>query len=260
MIQAKYSTLNWRKLIMFKINELIETPPFSLSKKEKLILFNNALPILTNHHYQQCSEYQSILDSLKFDHSASYRFDQFPFLPVSIFKDYNLFSIDEKIIYKTLNSSGTSGQEVSKIHLDLGNASLQTKVLTKIVSSVLGNKRLPMLIIDSQSIIKDRNLFTARGAGIIGFSIFGKDVTYALDENMELDFEKIKSFILRHKNEKIFIFGFTFIIWKYFVKYIHNNNLKLPRINGVLIHGGGWKKLAGEEIDNIQFKKNVFDV
>ena len=52
-----------------------------------------------------------------------------------------------------MHSSGTSGQEVSKIYLDKENAFLQTKVLTKIVSTVLGNKRLPMLIIDSKSII-----------------------------------------------------------------------------------------------------------
>ena len=68
-----------------------------------------------------------------------------------------LHPLDDETIYKTMNSSGTLGQGVSKIYLDKENASSQTKVLTKIVSSVLGNKRLPMLIIDSQSIIKDNN-------------------------------------------------------------------------------------------------------
>ena len=136
-----------------------------------------------------------------------------------MFKNYDLSSIDEEKIVKTLNSSGTSGQDVSKIYLDKENAFLQTKVLTKIVSTVLGNKRLPMLIIDSKSTVKDRNLFTARGAGIIGFSIFGKDITYALNENLELDIEQVKDFLIRHKNEKIFIFGFTYIIWK----YLHSN-------------------------------------
>ena len=57
-----------------------------------------------------------------------------------------------------MHSSGTSGQDVSKIYLDKENASLQTKVLTKIVSTVLGNKRLPLLIIDSKSVIKNRNI------------------------------------------------------------------------------------------------------
>jgi len=244
---------------MFQINEIMTTPPFSLSKKEKSILFKEALSSLTNHHYQNCTEYKSILDVLKYNRGISYSCNQFPFLPIRLFKDYKLSSIDDEKIFKTMNSSGTSGQGVSKIFLDKENAFSQTKVLTKIVSTVLGNKRLPMLIIDSKSVIKDRNIFTARGAGIIGFSIFGKDVTYALDDNMDLDIEKIDDFTQRHKNEKIFIFGFTFIIWKYFIKYIHDNNLKLPRLDGVLIHGGGWKKLADEVVDNIQFKKSVYD-
>ena len=98
-----------------------------------------------------------------------------------------LLSVNKKFVFKTLNSSGTSGREVSKIYLDKENASRQTKILTKIISNFLGNKRLPMLIIDSKSVIKDRNIFSARSAGIIGFSMLGKDITFALDDNMELD-------------------------------------------------------------------------
>ena len=103
-----------------------------------------------------------------------YNYDHLPFLPVRLFKKYKLLSIREEKIIKIMNSSGTSGQEVSKIYLDKENANLQIKILTKIVSTVLGNKRLPMLVIDSKSIIEDRHLFSARGAGVIGFSIFGK--------------------------------------------------------------------------------------
>ena len=158
-----------------------------------------------------------------------------------------------------MNSSGTLGQGVSKIYLDKENASSQTKVLTKIISTVLGNKRLPMLIIDSKSVIKDRNIFTARGAGIIGFSIFGKDVTYVLDDNMEMDIDKVKDFTKRHKNEIIFIFGFTSIIWKYFIRYILDNEITLPQFDGIVIHGGGWKKLTDQKVDNSLFKERVFD-
>jgi len=245
---------------MFQINKIMTTLPYSVPEKEKSLLFDKALSSLTEHHYQNCSEYKSILDTLNYNRNASYGYVQFPFLPVRLFKDYNLSSINEEKIFKTLNSSGTSGQDFSTIYLDKENAILQTKVLTKIVSTILGNKRLPMLIIDSKSVIKDRNMFSARGAGIIGFSIFGKEVTYALDDNMKLDIDRVKDFSQRHKNEKIFIFGFTSIIWKYFIEYIHNNNLKLPRLDGVVIHGGGWKKLKDEAVDNIQFNKSVYNV
>ena len=44
------------------------------------------------------------------------------------------------------------------------------------------------------------------------------------------------------------------------LKKIHDINLKLPRLDGVVIHGGGWKKLTDEEVNNIQFKKSVYNV
>ena len=44
------------------------------------------------------------------------------------------------------------------------------------------------------------------------------------------------------------------------MKYILDNNLKLPRLDGFLIHGGGWKKLSDQALDNVQFKKIVYDV
>ena len=84
--------------MLFQINEIIATLPFSLSKKEKSVLFDTALRSLTDHHYQHCSEYKSILDALKYHQDASHSYDQFPFLPVRLFKDYKLLSINEKII------------------------------------------------------------------------------------------------------------------------------------------------------------------
>jgi hypothetical protein len=237
----------------------MSTPPFSIPEKEKTLLYNRALRSLNDHHYRNCSEYKSILDALKYNQENNNSYHQFPFLPVRLFKDYDLFSIKEKKIYKIMNSSGTSGTKVSKIVLDKENSNLQTKVLTKIVSTVLGNKRLPMLVIDSKSIIKDRKLFSARSAGIIGFSIFGRDVTYALDDNFELDINTVKDFATRHNNEKIFTFGFTSIIWKNFIRYIIDNEIKLPQLNGTMIHGGGWKKLSDLRVDNPLFKKSVFD-
>ena len=41
-----------------------------------------------------------------------------------------------------------------------------------------------MLVVDHPSIVKSRQMFSARGAGILGFSMFGQDITYALDNDM----------------------------------------------------------------------------
>ncbi|MAW84787.1 MAG: acyl-protein synthetase [Crocinitomicaceae bacterium] len=184
-------------------------------------------------------------------------FSKLPFLPVRLFKLFDLKSVKKENIIKTMTSSGTSGQAVSKIYLDKVTSSNQTKVLAKIVASFTGNKRTPMLIIDSESVVKDRKLFTARGAGILGFSMFGTNRMYALNEKMELKINSINEFLKENKGKRIFIFGFTYIIYKHFYKELVRLNIKLDLSNSVMIHGGGWKKLINESVDSKTFRKNL---
>ena len=63
-----------------------------------------------------------------------------------------------------------------------------------------------MIIIDSESVVRDRKLFSARGAGILGFSMFGSKRIYALDENMNLRKDVFNSVLEKYKNENIFMF------------------------------------------------------
>ena len=79
--------------------------------------------------------------------------------------------------------------------LDKKNANNQTKVLNKIVSSVLGKERLPMLIIDENPTLEDRGKFNARRAAIQGFSIFGKKHTYLIGKNGEIDSSIVESVV-----------------------------------------------------------------
>ena len=43
---------------MFQINEIITVLPYSVPEKEKSLLFDKALSALTDHHYQNCTEYK----------------------------------------------------------------------------------------------------------------------------------------------------------------------------------------------------------
>jgi phenylacetate-coenzyme A ligase PaaK-like adenylate-forming protein len=182
-----------------------------------------------------------------------------PFIPVRLFKELELLSIDRADIRKTLTSSGTSGQAPSKIFLDAVTSTNQTRVLNKILSSFIGKKRLPMLIIDSQSVIKNRISFSARGAGILGFSMFGYDVQYLLDDDFNLDIELLQNFLEKHKGEKILLFGFTYIVWEFFNNALQKKGISINLENGILIHGGGWKKMIDSAVDTHVFRKSLFD-
>ena len=245
---------------MFDLTPIFERPVYSLGRAEKTELFATGLSALTRQHYAQCPQYKKILDVMGFDVAATHALEDIPFIPVRMFKDYELLSVDKGQIVKTMTSSGTTGQRVSKIFLDKVTAANQTKALVKITAHFIGPKRLPMLIIDSRSTVKDRALFSARGAGILGFSMLGHDVTYALDEEMRLDDAAVTAFIEKHQGEHMLLFGFTFMIWEHFYKSLEARGKKLPLDKGVMLHGGGWKKLAKVTVDNIAFKRGIEEV
>ena len=236
------------------INEILNIEPYSLDKVAKHRLLNERLHELTRMHYGACPEYKRMMDAMGLDINHLPDYEELPFLPVRLFKEFELRSCAKEDIVKTLTSSGTTGQQVSKIFLDRDTSSLQTKCLTKIVSAFLGTKRVPMLILDSSAVVKNRAMFSARGAGILGFSMFGSKRCYALDENMELDVEGMKVFLETHQGETIFIFGFTFMIWQHFYKKLAECGYHPDLSKGVLIHGGGWKKMTNERVSSEEFK------
>lgn len=83
---------------------------------------------------------------------------------------------------------------------------------------------------------------------------------YALDENMELDIDGLKQFLRKHEEETIFLFGFTFMIWQHFYKKLVENGYRPDLSKGILVHGGGWKKLISESVTANQFKKSLKEV
>ncbi len=242
------------------INEILSIEPYSLSREEKRALLNERLRELTRFHYEKCEAYRHIIDAYGVDVHHLPFYEELPFLPVRIFKEFEMRSCKKEEVVKTMTSSGTTGQQVSRIFLDRETSSLQTKCLAKIVSTFLGTKRVPMLILDSSAVVKNRNMFSARGAGILGFSMFGSKRCYALNEEMELDIESMRAFLETYQGETIFMFGFTFMIWQHFYKKLLESGYKPDLSKGVLIHGGGWKKLVTEAISPAEYKKALNDV
>jgi hypothetical protein len=245
---------------MFGLDEIASLPPFSLGERDKDAIFRRAMEDMTLYHLERCDDYRKIVRRLGFAPKSCRRVSDFPFLPVRLFKSHELLSADRADITKTMTSSGTTGQRVSKIFLDRETSARQTKALTRITSDFIGGHRLPMLVIDSNELLRDRKMFSARGAGILGFSMLGRDVTYALDGEMRLNFEAVEGFLERHRGEKILLFGFTFMIWEHFYKVLAESGRRLPMEGGILIHGGGWKKMEASAVDSAGFREALRSV
>lgn len=236
------------------LNRLFKKKNLNYTKNFKEKFFLDYQKYLTRFHFKKCPEYNMLLQSKKINVSKITHIKDIPYIPSKIFKDRILKSIKKKDIYKIMNSSGTTNNNLSKIILDKNTSRNQIKVLSKIVKSLIGETRLPLIIIDSKSILTSRNQLSARVAGIHGFRNFSTDTIFALDENMKLNLKHVLEFINKYKNQKIIIFGFTYLIYQNFIKELIRYKKKINLSHGMVIHGGGWKKLSNLNISNQEFK------
>jgi hypothetical protein len=240
---------------------ILASEPFSLKQTEKDLNYLSAMSELTSYHRLSCDKYDQIVGNLAESRLWNMEsLDSIPFIPVSLFKKFELSSVDSSEVFKIMHSSGTSSQEPSKIFLDRDTANYQSLILRKLFKEFIPLDRPPILIIDSESTIKDRKSFSARTAGILGFSFLSRDATFALDENFNLDVEKIQNFLNKYEFDDFLIFGFTSLVWEFFIRKIEGGILENRFSNSHLLHGGGWKKLQNLNIDNGMFKQEVLRI
>lgn len=222
---------------------------FTLAQGAKEAVLLPELVALTERHRRACLPYQRILDAIGAVGPYA-RVADLPWLPVRLFKTHELRSVPESAVFRVLTSSGTTGQRPSRVYLDREAAAAQPRMLAATLRAVLGGRRLPMLIVDSRSAVRGPAL-SARGAGVLGMMNFGRDHTFVLDEGGGLDAATVRGFLARHGGEPYLIFGFTFMVWS------HLRELGLDLSQGVLIHSGGWKRLAEQAVDNATFRRRL---
>ena len=238
-------------------NDWLAYPPYDWSQTDKETRYLPYFKELTEHHRELCAPYGHTLGLLGYDAHQAQALSDIPMLPISQFKLRALKSIADEDVFKTLVSSGTTGQAVSRIFLDADTARMQQLTLYAIGKDFLGGARLPMLLIDSPSIFKDRQRFTARGAAILGFSMFAKRQYYALNDDMTVNVDAIREFAEKFQGRPIIIFGFTFMIWKYFCQALQEKYVSFDFSNAYVLHGGGWKKMQDQSVSPAEYKQRL---
>ena len=106
--------------------------PYGLDRMEKGRMLTEELKELTRFHQEHCPEYANFLGMVGYDANKVHVPADIPFFPVRLFKQFDLLSIDRRDVFKTMTSSGTTGQQVSKIFVDRETAMLQQKVMLRI--------------------------------------------------------------------------------------------------------------------------------
>lgn len=235
-----------------QLSESMQLEPTQVTQAEKSRRLLTVLNCLHQHHQQHCQIYQNICVANQQQGPAN-SLEELPFLAVRLFKQLELRSVEPEQIFKVLQSSGTTSQTPAQVFLDKDTSARQSKTLVGILQRTIGKHRLPMLIIDSPSIVKDPK-FSARAAGIQGLAFFGRDHCYALDDNMQLNWPAIEEFTRKYADKPVLIFGFTFMLWAYFIQALKAQNKQLNFEQGIILHSGGWKKLEAQKVDNTSFK------
>ncbi len=239
---------------MIDFKKIFSHKAFELKEKQKKLFFLSNQKKLSRYHYKNCPEFKNICNNMfkKIDKCSS--LEELPFVHVKVFKESNLKSTSKRKLSKTLHSSGTSGKSKSKINIDRNTSLLQSKALLNIFSSIIKKKTTFFFIEDSMG--ENLNSISASIAAIRGFSQMSKKTFFIYKKN-KLKINVIIDFIKKNPNEKFVIFGFTNNVWINLVNKLNQMKIILPKNNGILIHGGGWKKLENISISKEEFNKNV---
>jgi len=224
---------------------------YDLEEKDKCLL--DFIRSTSNHHYKNNILIKSIFDSYDLNPSEI-EISNLPYLTSSIFKSDLLLSINEKNIFREINSSSTSSGSPSRIGLDKFNNENWSISLKKILLSRLGNKKFSILFLDTDNFLSKDSVINARNSMSKSFLFLANNFETCLKQRstdiLEIDMHKVKNFFHNNKNSEILIFGFTYILYKYFLSKFHDNQFKDLKIT--IVHAGGWKKLNSEKVSNDQ--------
>ena len=147
---------------------LLALDPYTLDDREKnedlMPIFREQLKDArgNNRHIEH------YFSKLQIDIDALRQPEDVPFIPVQMFKHFDLRTCPENAVAKVLQSSGTTGASPSRIPLDKSTTLNQIKALKAILSDYLGKNRKIFLVVDHEGINKPEMAFSARTAGVRG--------------------------------------------------------------------------------------------
>ena len=171
-----------------------------------------------------------------------------------MFKSFKLKTIKNESTIKTYTSSGTSSKKLSVISVDYKTSLLQSRALKKIFEDFFKKEFDSIFFLDSKKTIKKNLSINAKNLAIKGFSQVAKKKYFLRNSKENLNLKILKKYIKKNPKKPFIIFGFTSNIWFDLLKIMIDKKNKLPKNNGILIHGGGWKKMEKEKIS----KKNLY--
>jgi phenylacetate-coenzyme A ligase PaaK-like adenylate-forming protein len=245
---------------VLEVKDLIQGRQYAMAYEEKR---QSLLPLLERQVMNCCENipaYRDYLHKLGLRTSGFSSYTDVPFLPVSVFKEFDLCTVPQEQVVRVLKSSATTTGTPSKIYLDKPTAFRQAQALAAILMDVLGGHKRPYLVLDCEDVNSPSATLTARGAASRGFMPFASSVTYALRQNahgLELQFDVLEKFFQENQGRPVLLSGFTYMVWIDVVQRLRERGIRFHHPEMKVFHSGGWKRLAELSVEKEVFAAGV---
>ena len=232
--------------------------PFSLAPDAKEQYLSAQLAELLQHHRTACPEYGRFVADWDGHHVAGRTMtERYPFVPVTVFKEYDLRSVNEPGM--SVRSSSTTGTEAAKIFVDGKTRKRQASSANRILSDFIGSTKRPYLVFDVERTVRGLESMSARGAAIMSLAHLASQFYFVARESAAGDLELDRAALdraLQQIGEQPFIgYGFTYLLYRMHVELGRGAAAAHPE--SVLLHSGGWKRMTALAVDKSAFNRTV---
>lgn len=236
--------------------------PFGLAPEEKERYLERQLDDLLAHHKAGCVQYAHLVaDWEKQPPRGATATERYPFVPVSVFKEYDLRSSRESGL--SVRSSATTGTEASRIFVDKPTRKRQSLSASRILSDFIGSAPRPYIVFDLERSVRGLESLSARGAAILSLSHLATDIYFVLreeDGQLAIDRPALDR-ALNAIGERPFIaYGFTYILFQSHRELAASGDAFRAHPDSVLLHSGGWKRMTSLAVDKPSFNRTVSNV
>lgn len=232
------------------------TPPYALAPDEKREWLTSQLHELVRHHANACPPYARVVDHWRRRRGRDAEApEEFPFLPVGVFKEYALRSTNEPVM--TLRSSATSTGTAATIYADKATRQRQSLSASLILQDFVGSERRPYLVFDLEKTVRGAEAMSARGAAIMSLAHLAADFHFVMTEqesgSLAIDPEALMSALDTIGDTPFLAYGFTYLLYQAHQQIAALGLGRPVHPESILLHSGGWKRLEAEAVD-----KDVF--
>ena len=130
----------------------------------------------------------------------------------------------------------------------------------------MGSARRPFIVLDAATPTGQDLELSARVAGMRGYLMMATETEYVLNSRgglLELDADRLEAVLARFRTrqEPVCLIGYTYMLYQHVVVPLARAGLRLKLPAGsMVLHFGGWKRLARQAVDRERLNADVVQV